>query len=227
MQGELEFTTETRRYPPDDLPLLTAEIRLPTGSGNRCRAFERYYAAYRRAFFSYCEGDVFPRARAALEAARQTGGALPEWTVTLDTRVTLQREDLVSLCTDTVERTGGRPLVLRRAEAWDLTRCALLTPADLFPAEPYWKRRLLGAAAEQIRQQYRRGTALYRPDWQRRLRTAFSRDHFYLTDQALCLFYQMYAIAPPAEGIPVFSIPWDDDAGPRLPERAKEKTPPQ
>ncbi len=148
LQGELEFTTETRRYPPDGLPLLTAEIRLPTGSGNRCRAFERYYAAYRRAFFSYCEGDVFPRARAALEAARQTGGALPEWTVTLDTRVTLQREDLVSLCTDTVERTGGRPLVLRRAEAWDLTRCALLTPADLFPAEPHWKRRLLGAAAE-------------------------------------------------------------------------------
>lgn len=221
MQGQLDLTTETRRFPPDDLPLLTAEARLPRWDGTGGRRFSRYYAACRQAFFSYCQNEVLPRARAALEQARQSGGPLPEWTVSLDTAVTLEREDLLSLYTDTVERCGGRPLVLRRADTWDLAAGTPLALSELFPADLLWKRRLLQAAAEQVRQQQEQGTALYRSDWRRRLRTAFSADHFYLTEQHLCLFYQMYAVAPAVEGIPVFSIPYDPHRGPRLPEQAQ------
>ena len=219
LQGQLDFTTESRRFPPDDLPLLTASIRLPRWDGTGGRRFDRYYAAYGRAFFSYCQNELLPRAMAALELARQNGGALPEWTVSLDTVVTLQREDLLSLYTDTVERGDGRRLVLRRADTWDLTSGTPLPLGAFFPADLLWKRRLLGAVAQQIRQQQELGVALYRPDWRRAIRTAFSGDHFYLTERQLCLFYQMYAIAPPVEGIPVFPIPYDPGRGPRLPEQ--------
>jgi len=221
LQGQLDFTAETRRFPPDDLPLVTAEVRLPRWDGTDSRRFDRYYAACRRAFFSYCQNEVLPRARAALDLARQTGAPLPEWTISLDTVVTLERPDLLSLYTDTVERCGGRPLVLRRADTWDLTGGMPVALSELFPAGALWRHRLLQAAAEQIRQRQEQGLALYRSDWRRRLRTAFSADHFYLTEQHLCLFYQMYAVAPPVEGVVVFPIPYDPRRGPRLPELAR------
>ena len=217
MQGQLDYTTNTRRFPPDDLPLLTASLRLPRWDGPGGSRFNRYYAAYGRAFFSYCQSELLPRAVSALELARGCGGPIPEWTVTLDTVVTLQREDLLSLYTDTVERSGGRPLILRRADTWDLARGSPLPLSDLFPGQSLWKGRLLRSVAQQIRQQQEQGTALYRPDWRRHLHTAFSGDRFYLTEDRLCLFCQMYAIAPPVEGIPVFSIPYDAEKGPRLP----------
>ena len=216
MQGQLDFTTESRTFPPDDLPLLTARLRLPRWDGTGGKRFDRFYSAYGHAFFSYCQSVLLPRAQAALELSRENGGALPEWEITLDTVVTLQREDRLSLYTDTVERCGGRRLTLRRSETWELSDGSLLPLSRLFPGGTPWRRRLLRTAADQIRRQQEQGIARYYPDWQRRVRTSFSADRFYLTEQGVCLFYQMYTIAPAAEGIPVFSLPWDEEIGPRL-----------
>ena len=218
MQGQLDFTTESRTFPPDDLPLVSARLRLPRWDGTGGARFNRFYSAYGRAFFSYCQSILLPQARSALELARQNGGALPEWDISLDTVVTLQREGLLSLYTDTAERCDGRRLLLRRSETWDLSDGSLLPLSRLFPGENRWRRRLLRAAADQIRRQQELGVARYHPDWQRRLRTAFNADRFYLTEQGLCLFYQMFAIAPAVEGIPVFTLPWDAENGPKLPE---------
>ena len=217
MQGQLDFTAETRAYPPDDLPLLTAQLRLPRWDGTGGRRFDLYYAAYARAFFSYCQSALLPQAQAALALARQNGGALPEWQVALDSTVTLQQDGLLSLYTDTTERGGGRRLMLRRSETWDLSDGSLVPLTRFFPTGARWRHTLLKTASEQIRQQEAQGNALFYPDWQRRLRTAFSSDRFYLTEQRLCLYYQMFAIAPAAEGIPVFSVPYDADKGPFLP----------
>ena len=216
MQGQLRFTTEKRVYPPDDVPLLTATVRLPRWDGTGGERLDRFYTAYEKAFFAYCQRVLLPQAQAALEAARHSGGALPAWLIDLDTTVTMERADLISLYTDTTERCGGRRLLLRRSETWDLADGCLLPLGDLFPGMPLPRRKLIRAAADQIRLQQEQGVALYHPDWQRRLRSDFSSDRFYLTEQGLCLYYQMFSIAPAAEGIPVFSIPWDPDAGPRL-----------
>lgn len=217
MQGKPDFTAESRAYPPDDLPLLTAQLRLPRWDGTGGTRFDRFYRAYARAFFSYCQNVLLPQAQAALDIARQNGGALPEWEIRLDTVVTFSNDRLLSLYTDTTERCGGQRLLLRRSETWELSDGSLLSMDSLFPGGKPWRRQLLRAAADRIRQQQEQGIARYHPDWQRRLRTAFNTDRFYLTEQGLSFYYQMYAIAPAAEGIPVFTIPWDKDHGPRLP----------
>ncbi len=219
MQGQLDYTDECRSFPPDDLPLVTARLRLPRWDGTGGRLLNRYYAAYGRAFFTYCQTVLLPQAQTALALARASGGPLPEWRIDLDTVVTWHRDGLLSLYTDSAERCAGRRLVLRRSETWDLTDGFLVPPGRFFPEGARWRRQALSAAAAQIRARQQQGTALYHPDWQRRLRTAFSGDRFYLTEQGLCLFCQMYAIAPAAEGIPVFCLPWDADRGPRLPEQ--------
>ena len=52
------------------------------------------------------------------------------------------------------------------------------------------------------------GTARYREDWRRRLRRSFNARNFYLTAEGLCYFFPMYALAPAAEGIPTFTVPY-------------------
>lgn len=217
LQGQLTFYTEERQFPPDDLPLLTARLRLPRWDGQGGRRFDRYYTAYARAFFSYCQRLLLPRAREELALAQETGGAIPAWRIALDTVVTLQTERFVSLYTDTAEQTDGRRLVVRRGDTWDLSENAPLTLGSLFPSPVSLRRHLLAAVTGQILRRQEQGVALYRPDWRRAIRAAFSADHFYLTPEHLCLFYQMYAIAPAAEGVPVFCIPYDEHLGPRPP----------
>ena len=60
------------------------------------------------------------------------------------------------------------------------------------------------------------GTAAYYPDYGVLLRRAYSSRSFYLADDGLHWFYPMYSVAPAAEGIVDFSLPYGE-AGPLLP----------
>ena len=53
------------------------------------------------------------------------------------------------------------------------------------------------------------------PDYGALLRRAFSSRSFYLADDGLRWFYPMYSVAPAAEGIVDFSLPYGE-AGPFL-----------
>jgi len=215
LQGSLSFTDEKQEFPPEDLPLLSAQCRLPRLEG-ACR-FNRYYDAYRRAFFTYCRKVLLPMAQAAYALASEQGGAIPAWQITLDTTVTLEQFPLLSLYTDTAECLDGKRTVLRRADTWDLSADAPLPAGALFPAGVHWRRALLREVSRQIRRQIADGVSLYHPDWRRRLYADFSAERIYLTPESLCLYYQMYAIAPAVEGVPVFRVPYDEELGPRLP----------
>lgn len=50
--------------------------------------------------------------------------------------------------------------------------------------------------------------AQYHPHWRRALRRAFNPRNYYLTPDGLAFFFPMYALAPAAEGIPVFHVPY-------------------
>lgn len=69
---------------------------------------------------------------------------------------------------------------------------------------------------ETAREQMETGTAAYYPNYGALLRRAFSSRSFYLADDGLHWFYPMYSVAPAAEGIVDFSLPYGE-AGPLLP----------
>ena len=54
------------------------------------------------------------------------------------------------------------------------------------------------------------GCSLFDPDWPRLLRRSFDPERFYLTPEGIAVFFPLYAIAPYAEGIPVFLIPYPE-----------------
>ena len=113
---------------------------------------------------------------------------------------------------------GGRTVLLRRGDTWDLASGYPVALSAFFPRRSGWKRRLLDAAEAEIQQQEQAGAARYHEGIRRLLRRHFNPQNYYLTPEGLAIFYPMYAIAPAAEGIPVFTVPYGR-SGPALPSR--------
>ena len=215
-----EIFSAEREWTVEGLPVLTAQVSLPEPVGlesRTIRRIRRYYRAQCRAFLRYCDRWLFPMAaRACLEALADSR-PLPQFQAELTFRVTYNEGGFWSLYTQTREPTPDGHILLRRwGDTWDLRRGYPVSLPSLFPRRQGWKRRLLTLAAQEIQRQEAAGYARYLNGWRRRLRQQFNPMRFYLTPEGLAFFYPMYAIAPAAEGIPVFTVPYEA-VGPYVP----------
>ena len=201
-----------------DVPLLTVSAHLPIWEGDHGKRFNRYYRTYSRAFMRYCQTSLLPMAQEVCHQAKENGGMIPDWHAMLRTTLTCHDGTVVSLYTDSIEQLGEQRIVLRRGDTWDMASGTPLRLADLFPSHTLVRKRLVTTAREQIQREERLGLYRYLPDWRVRLFRSFNSQNFYIDDEGLTFFYQLYAIAPPGEGIPTFFLPYDADKGPRLPD---------
>lgn len=202
----------------DEVPLLTAQALLPHWENRSSGRFNRYYRACCDSFQRLCRQELFPRAESAYYRARENASPIPQWQAQLSTTITLRRDHLISLHTDTQVMGMPRPYTARRGDTWDLRCGLLLSVADCFPPRVCWRRRLLDAAAEQMEERIEHGLAHCHENWRRELRRTFHSHHFYLTQDGLCFFFPPDTIAPAAAGIPTFSVPYDAQNGPFIPE---------
>ena len=163
-------------------------VRLPQpvpAADKVSRRIRRYYQAQCRAFLRYCEKTLLPQAAAEYRAALASSAPLPHFRAELSFRVTYNDGGLWSLYTQAREVTlPGRTLLSRWGDTWDLAAGYPVPLTAFFPA------------------------ARYHEDWRRALRRRFNPRNFYLTEEGLTFFYPMYAIAPAAEGIPAFTVPY-------------------
>ena len=207
-----ELRTESfaaeREWTVEGIPVLTAAVELPQPQGADAvsRRIRRYYQAQCKAFLRYCERWLFPQAEAEYRAALAASAPLPCFRAELGYRVTYNSGGLWSLYTQSREVTG-HTLLTRRGDTWDLSAGYPVPLSAFFPARSPWRRQLLALAAEDIQRQERAGIARYDPEWRKKLRRFNSRN-YYLTEEGLTYFFPMYAIAPAAEGIPVFTLPY-------------------
>ena len=208
MERELLRLSETplhleKTWESGGVPVLTAEVTLPRcgGKSRRARRFDRYYRQYARAYLKYCEAELLPRAAETMHTALERSAPWSCARAVLAYRVTLVRGDILSLYTE------GREEHLPPLTAF-------------FPPKTAVKKRLVRAVRETAREQMETGTAAYYPNYGALLRRAFSSRSFYLADDGLHWFYPMYSVAPAAEGIVDFSLPYGE-AGPLLPAEEK------
>ena len=197
-----------REWTVEGIPVLTAAVELPQPQGADAvsRRIRRYYQAQCKAFLRYCERWLFPQAEAEYRAALAASAPLPCFRAELGYRVTYNSGGLWSLYTQSREITG-HTLLTRRGDTWDLTAGYPVPLSAFFPARSPWRRQLLELAAEDIQRQERAGIARYDPEWRKKLRRFNSRN-YYLTEEGLTYFFPMYAIAPAAEAIPAFTLPY-------------------
>ena len=197
-----------REWTVEGIPVLTAAVELPQPQGADAvsRRIRRYYQAQCKAFLRYCERWLFPQAEAESRAALAASAPLPCFRAELGYRVTYNSGGLWSLYTQSREVTG-HTLLTRRGDTWDLSAGYPVPLSAFFPARSPWRRQLLALAAEDIQRQERAGIARYDPEWRKKLRRFNSRN-YYLTEEGLTYFFPMYAIAPAAEAIPAFTLPY-------------------
>ncbi len=203
----------------DELPLLTAQITLPRWEGKRGTHFNRYYRSCAEHFQRTCRREFLPRVEEAYRRAREDSLTLPQWQARLCSIMTLQREHLVSLRSDTLLIGSPQQYATRQGDTWDL-RCGLpLSLPACFPPHTPWRKRLLELACDQIRDWEAQGVARYHDNWFRQIRRAFHPHNFYLTEEGLCFFFPRASIAPAVEGFPTFCLSYDPQAGPFVPNR--------
>ena len=197
-----------REWTVEGIPVLTAAVELPQplDADTVSRRIRRYYQAQCKAFLRYCERWLFPQAEAEYRAALAASAPLPCFRAELGYRVTYNSDGLWSLYTQSREVTG-HTLLTRRGDTWDLAAGYPVPLSAFFPARSLWRRQLLALAAEDIQRQERAGIARYDPEWRKKLRRFNSRN-YYLTEEGLTYFFPMYAIAPAAEAIPAFTLPY-------------------
>ena len=209
-----ELRTESfaaeREWTVEGIPVLTATVELPQPQGADAVSLRirRYYQAQCKAFLRYCQRWLFPQAEAEYRAALAASAPLPCFRAELGYRVTYNEGGLWSLYTQSREHTlPGPALLTRRGDTWDLTTGYLVPLSAFFPVRSSWRKQLLSLAAEEIQRQERAGISRYDPDWRKKLRRFNSRN-YYLTEEGLTYFFPMYAIAPAAEAIPAFTLPY-------------------
>ena len=197
-----------REWTVEGIPVLTAAVELPQPQGADAvsRRIRRYYQAQCKAFLRYCERWIFPQAEAEYRAALAASAPLPCFRAELGYRVTYNSGGLWSLYTQSREVTG-HTFLTRRGDTWDLAAGYPVPLSAFFPARNPWRRQLLALASEDIQRQERAGIAHYDPEWRKKLRRFNSRN-YYLTEEGLTFFFPMYAIAPAAEAIPAFTLPY-------------------
>jgi hypothetical protein len=111
---------------------------------------------------------------------------------------------VASMYFDFYEFTGGaHGTTARTSDTWDVSRARRLPLGDMFPGNPDYKEDLIAAIQRQIAEQ----SDMYFEDAENMARESFDEDSFYLTPDALVIYYQQYDIAPYAFGIPEFRFP--------------------
>jgi hypothetical protein len=213
-QLKLEPFVARREWTVDDIPVLTAELSLPRPVGESGRTFrrlDRYYQLYARSYLRYCERWLFPQSEEACRLAMETSAPLPQDSARLFYHVTCNGGGVLSLYTESAETCGGRTERRRQGDTWDLLTGYPVPLSACFPRKFPWRKALLRQSETEIDRQERAGVARYYDGWRRLLRRNFNPEHFYLSETEFFWFWQMFTIAPSAEGIPVFSMPFGEN----------------
>lgn len=196
-------------------PVLSFSICFPKypDTGRGLRRMGRYYRQVADTWRARWEGPLYQAACTAAQEARATSRPFSPWTCSLTWQTTFQSEDMISLCLDAAERTGGsHVLTLRQGDTWLLPEGTPLPLSALFPGRR-WRAQVLGQVRHQISARLASGSSLFFPGWQKLCASRFDPDRFFLTEEGPVVFYPMYSIAPYVEGIPTFPLSVPDGTG--------------
>lgn len=228
MERELLRLSETplhleKTWESGGVPVLTAEVTLPCcgGKSRRARRFDRYYRQYARAYLKYCEAELLPRAAETMHTALERSAPWSCARAVLAYRVTLVRGDILSLYTEGREEHLPPRLTLRRAETWDRRTGFLLPLTAFFPPKTAVKKRLVRAGAGDGSGADGDGHGGVLSQLRRAAAPRIFQQELLSGGRRLALVLPMYSVAPAAEGIVDFSLPYGE--GGAAPARRRRK----
>ncbi len=123
--------------------------------------------------------------------------------------ITYGHNCFVSLYLDEYVYTGGaHGMTTRTSDTWDARSGRRIALADLFPQGYDYEEVLIQLINEEIALRVAQDEGTYFDNYPELTKEYFDPQSFYLTPDALTIYYQQIEIAPYSTGIPTFAFPY-------------------
>lgn len=186
-----------------DYPLISAGFE-----GNTMR-FNMHYRQKGQKNYRYASTKLYQAAYKHYTVARPQGVPFNNFEFVEVFEPTYCKKPMISLYYDLYEFTGGaHGNTVRKGNTWDMRHGVMLTLDTLFEKDYDHKSFILRYIESDARRRQITGMASYFEGLGENLRKYYDETNFYLTEEGLAIFYPLYTIAPYADGIQVFIIPF-------------------
>lgn len=145
------------------------------------------------------------------EASLKSGYPFHTYEVYSDFTVTFNQDCIISMYFNTYEYTGGaHGMTVREADTWNLLTESKIELSDLFMYPQNYQEYITNIILQQIEENIKKGENYYFEDYKQLVVEKFNKRNFYLTEEGVVVFYQLYDIAPYSSGIMTFLIPYKE-----------------
>jgi hypothetical protein len=163
--------------------------------------------------------ELYQIAIADYENSIANGFPVRKYEAYTDYTVTYNTDNILSLYFDQYEYTGGaHGMTYRISDNWDLYSGSRISLEDLFPNMTDYEEYIMNTIIQQIDADMASGNQMYFEDYEQLVRESFDSNHFYLAEEGVVLYFDLYDIAPYAAGMPTFIIPYGEN-GATLPKQ--------
>lgn len=205
---EVLWQAEEGEYTLEGEPVLSWRLSWPqvAGGGWADRRMDRFYSRMARLWRQRWRRELYWLACLDLARRREESRPFVPWRARLEGEVTLQRDGLLSLRMEAEETRGtAGPCLACWGDVWNAAEGRPVRPGELFP-ERGWKKKLLAGIVEEGEARRRAGDFFPDPGWEERLAQCAHFRDLWLTEEGAALAVPQCALAPAAEGTPVFSL---------------------
>ena len=153
--------------------------------------------------------NLYQQAMVEYEYSIANGFPIRVFEVFVDYNITYNKNCTLSLYFDQYEYTGGaHGMTVRTSDTWDLIRSRMMKLKDFFICDDAYQEYVITNISIQIAEQIAAGDDMYFDDYFHLVRENFKPNNFYLVDEGIVIYYDLYDIAPYAAGIRTFLIPF-------------------
>lgn len=168
-----------------------------------------FYELQARKYALHCEKKLFKMAVEQFEYSMRNKLPIQKFEAVDVFALTYNRNCALSLYQDRYEYTGGaHGNTVRRSETWSLQRGGQSNLMNFFPYIRTPKEYVVAEIIRQAEKRIESGEEDFFDDYEENIKTHFDASQFYLTENGIELYYQLYELMPYVAGIPTFLIPY-------------------
>lgn len=152
---------------------------------------------------------LFQSAVEDYEYSVANGFPIHQYEVLVEYTVTYNENCTLSLYFDRYEYTGGaHGMTFRSADTWDLQSSSRMELGDFFPDTDNFTKSIQNEIDRQIAIRLKKDEGMFFEDYTDLVKDNFNPKNFYLTEQGVVIYFQLYEIAPYVSGIQTFTFPF-------------------
>ncbi len=202
--------------------ILTYTVKYPQFISDKFKLFlaklNLYYRTQATLYQRVQISKLYQTAIDDYEYSVTNGFPIHQYEVIVEYTVTYNENCTLSLYFDRYEYTGGaHGMTYRNSDTWDLTRGRRMDLEDFFPKHKDFMEFVQNKINQQIAADIKNDNNVYFEDYTDLVKENFNVKNFYITEQGVVIYFQLYEIAPYVSGIRTFTIPFSE-AGAVMPE---------